>query len=233
APESRYRAAWRARCPAARRADRGSRSGSAPAALGAARGAARGGGRPPLRHPAARGGRGPRGQGRRAPRGSGCICGAGRRVRRGRPRRMTRVALLLRKDALILRRSPLLLGLLLAYPLMIALLVGLVAGYANAKPRVALVDEAGLPRFVTVGGHRFDVDRTIKRVGKDVDLVKLGPDEAQRELRSGRVVAVLTVPPGFIATLQGMVSSPKLEVRSEERRVGKECRCGRATEQEM
>jgi len=127
---------------------------------------------------------------------------------------MSRVALLLRKDALILRRSPLLLGLLLAYPLLIALLVGLVAGYANAKPRVALVDEDGLPRFVTVGGHRFDVDKTIKRVSKDVKLVRLGRDEAQRELRSGKVVAVLTVPPGFIATLKGMVASPKLEVQT-------------------
>ena len=127
---------------------------------------------------------------------------------------MSRVALLLRKDALILRRSPLLLGLLLAYPLLIALLVGLVAGYANAKPRVALVDEVGLPRFVTVGGHRFDVDKTIKRVSKDVELVRLGRDEAQRELRSGKVVAVLTVPPGFIATLKGMVVSPKLEVQT-------------------
>ncbi|TMM24870.1 MAG: hypothetical protein E6F94_09045 [Actinobacteria bacterium] len=127
---------------------------------------------------------------------------------------MTRVALLLRKDALILRRSPLLLGLLLAYPLLIALLVGLVAGYANAKPRVALVDEDGLPRFVSIGGHLFDVDRTIRRVSKDVSLVRLGHDEAQRELRSGKVVAVLTVPPGFVATLKGMVSSPTLEVQT-------------------
>ncbi len=127
---------------------------------------------------------------------------------------MSRIGLLLRKDALILRRSPLLLGLLLAYPLLIALLVGLVAGYANAKPRVALVDEDGLPRFVTVGGHRFDVDKTIKRVSKDVKLVRLGRDEAQRELRSGKVVAVLTVPPGFIATLKGMVTIPKLEVQT-------------------
>src|SRR5438094_311484 len=127
---------------------------------------------------------------------------------------MSRVALLLRKDALILRRSPLLLGLLLAYPLLIALLVGLVAGYANAKPRVALVDEDGLPRFVVVGGHRFDVNRTIKRVSKDVKLVRLGHNEAQRELRSGKVVAVLTVPQGFISTLKGMVSSPKLEVQT-------------------
>jgi len=97
---------------------------------------------------------------------------------------MNRVAVLLRKDALILRRSPLLLGLLLTYPLLIALLVGLVAGYANAKPRVALVDEDGLPRFVAVGGHRFNVDKTINRVSKDVTLVRLRPDacrEHQRE----------------------------------------------------
>jgi ABC-2 family transporter protein len=127
---------------------------------------------------------------------------------------MSRVGLLLRKDALILRRSPVLLSLLLAYPLLIALLVGLVAGYANAKPRVALVDEDGLPRFVTVGGRRFDVDKTIQRVSKDVTLVRLGHDEAQREVRSGKVVAVLTVPPGFVETLQGMVSSPRLEVQT-------------------
>jgi ABC-type Na+ efflux pump permease subunit len=127
---------------------------------------------------------------------------------------MKRVALLLRKDLLILRRSPVLLGLLLAYPLLIALLVGLVAGYANAKPRVALVDEDGLPRIVTVAGHHFDVERTIKRVSKDVKLVRLDRAEAQRELRSGKVVAVLTVPEGFVATLKGMVSSPKLEVQT-------------------
>ena len=127
---------------------------------------------------------------------------------------MTRVALLLRKDALILRRSPLLLGLLVAYPLLIALLVGLVAGYANSKPRVALVDEDHLPRIVTVGGHEFNVDRTINRVSKDVKLVRLGHAEAQRQLRSGKVVAVLTVPEGFVTTLQGMVSSPKLEVQT-------------------
>jgi len=127
---------------------------------------------------------------------------------------MSRVLLLLRKDGLILRRSPLLLGMLLTYPLLIALLVGLVAGYANAKPRVALVDEDGLPRIVSVGGHRFNVDRTIQRVSKDVDLVRLSHDEAQRELSSGKVVAVLTVPPGFVETLQGMVSSPTLEVQT-------------------
>jgi ABC-2 type transport system permease protein len=125
---------------------------------------------------------------------------------------MNRVLLLLRKDALVLRRSPLLLGILLAYPLAIAVLVGLVASYASAKPRVAFVDEDNLPPTVTVGGKRFHVDRTIQRVSKNVTLVRLSADDASQQLKSGKVVAVLTVPPGFITTLKGMVRSPKLEV---------------------
>jgi ABC-2 type transport system permease protein len=126
---------------------------------------------------------------------------------------VNRIALLLRKDALVLRRSPLLLGILLAYPLAIAVLVGLVASYASSKPRVALVDEDNLPPTVVVGGERFHVDRTIRQVSRNVKLVRLEPEAAQRQLRTGRVVAVVTVPPGFIASLKGMVRSPQLELQ--------------------
>jgi hypothetical protein len=126
---------------------------------------------------------------------------------------MSRVALLLRKDALVLRRSPLLLGILLAYPVAIAVLVGLVASYANAKPRVAFVDEDNLPPTVVVAGKPFHVDRTIRQVSKNVKLIRLSPEAAQRQLRNGKVVAVVTVPPGFIAALKGMVQSPQLEVQ--------------------
>ena len=58
---------------------------------------------------------------------------------------MKPVLLVLRKDVRTLLRTPVLLVVLLAYPVLIAALLGLVAGYANAKPRVALVDEDGLP----------------------------------------------------------------------------------------
>jgi ABC-2 type transport system permease protein len=126
---------------------------------------------------------------------------------------MTRTWLLVRKDALVLRRSPFLFGILLAYPVAIALLVGLVAGYSNSKPRVALVDEDNLPATVVIGGKRFHVDHTIKEVSRNVKLVRLSADDAQRQLRNGQVVAVVTVPPGFISTLRGMVRSPKLEVQ--------------------
>ena len=121
--------------------------------------------------------------------------------------------MLLRKDVLVLRRSPLLLGILIAYPLAIALLVGLVASYASSKPRVALVDEDNLPASVVVGGKRFHVDRTIRQASQNVKLVRLSPEDADRQLRTGKVVAVVTVPPGFIASLKGMVRSPQLELQ--------------------
>lgn len=123
---------------------------------------------------------------------------------------MRSVALLLRKDLLVLRRSPLVLALLLAYPLVIALLVGLVAAYANAKPRVALVDRDNLPETVVLGGHRFDVDSTIDRVRDEVELVRLSPEEAERQLETGKVVATLTVPEGFVRELRLMARSPRL-----------------------
>ena len=102
-----------------------------------------------------------------------------------------RILLLLRKDLRILRRSPALAAVLVAYPLVIAGLVGLVAGYASSKPRIALVDEDHLPARVVVGNQTFDVNATIARVSRDVHLVRLSPKEAARELRTGKVVALV------------------------------------------
>jgi ABC-2 type transport system permease protein len=127
---------------------------------------------------------------------------------------MRRVALLLGKDLRVLRRSPLLLGVLLAYPLLIAALVVLVAQYANAKPRVALVDEDGLPATVEIGGQTFHPDSTIDRVAKEVDLVRLDADDARRQLDTGRVVAVVTIPPGFVSELRAMIRSPTLRLET-------------------
>jgi hypothetical protein len=118
--------------------------------------------------------------------------------------------LILRKDLLVLRRSPALLGVLIAYPLVIALLIGLTAAYANAKPRVALVDLDVIPHRVTVAGKSFDVDGLIDEVAKNVELVRMSEAQAADQLASGRVAAVITVPPGFVAQLKGLVVSPRL-----------------------
>ena len=123
---------------------------------------------------------------------------------------MRQAWLILRKDLLVLRRSPALLGVLIAYPLVIALLIGLTAAYANAKPRVAFVDKDGIPHRVTVAGQSFSIDNLIRDVGKNVEIVRMSEQQAAQQLASGRVSAVVTVPQGFVADLKGLVSSPHL-----------------------
>ena len=127
---------------------------------------------------------------------------------------VARVALLLRKDVLVLQRSPVLLGAALGYPLLVALLVALVAGYAGTKPRVALVDEDGLPDVVRVGDEELAIEEAIRRAGDDVRLVRLSHDEARRQLETGRVIALVRVPDGFVDDLRGMVQSPTLELET-------------------
>jgi ABC-type multidrug transport system permease subunit len=123
---------------------------------------------------------------------------------------MNAALLILRKDLLVLRRSPALLGILLAYPVLIAVLIGVMATYANAKPRVAFVDDDNLPATVVVAGHRFHIARTIDKVAQNVTVVRMSADEARRQLNSGRVAAVVTIPAGFLRTLEGLVRSPTL-----------------------
>jgi ABC-2 type transport system permease protein len=118
--------------------------------------------------------------------------------------------LILRKDLLVLRRSPALLAVLVAYPLVIALLIGLTAAYANAKPRVAFVDLDGIPHKLKVAGQTFDIDNLIDDVAKNVEIVRMSKEQADQQLASGRVAAVVTVPQGFVSDLKGLVSSPHL-----------------------
>jgi ABC-2 type transport system permease protein len=123
------------------------------------------------------------------------------------------VGLLLVKDLRRLARSPLLLAALVLYPLLIALLVGLVVRYAGERPRVALVDRANLPSTIVLGDRGFDLERLFEQAS-EVDLVRMSPGRASRELETGRVLAVLTIPEDFSVRLRGLRSSPRLVLRT-------------------
>ena len=127
---------------------------------------------------------------------------------------MRKIWLLLAKDLRILARSPALLAALVLYPLVFAVLVGLVVRYASDRPRVAFVDLDRLPETLTVGGQRFNVPRVISEVQGSVDLVPMEEEEADRQLATGGIVAEIVVPPGFASKLRGMVESPKLVLRT-------------------
>ena len=127
---------------------------------------------------------------------------------------MSAIRLLLAKDLRVLARSPALVAALVLYPLVFAVLVGLVVRYASDRPRVAFVDLDRLPETLTVGGQSFNVEQVISEVKGSVDLVPMEEEEAERQLATGGVVAEIVVPPGFSSKLRGMVESPQLVLRT-------------------
>ncbi len=127
---------------------------------------------------------------------------------------MRPVKLLLGKDLRVLRRSPGVVAALVLYPLFVALIVGLVVRYTGERPRLALVDEDGLPAVMEVGGVEFDVQKLFDDAAKDVQLVKMSSDEAERELDAGKVLGILVVPEGFTRDVQSLVETPTVLLRT-------------------
>ncbi|MGA9762265.1 MAG: ABC transporter permease [Gaiellaceae bacterium] len=120
-------------------------------------------------------------------------------------------ALLTRKDLLSLRRAPLVVILLALYPLLIAGLVGTVAGYANSRPRIAVVDLDHIPATTKVAGHTYHIKDLINEVAKNVRISWMTKGQAAQALRTGEVVGVITVPRGFISDLKSVSVSPQVE----------------------
>ncbi|MCW3003659.1 MAG: type transporter [Conexibacter sp.] len=127
---------------------------------------------------------------------------------------------LLAKDLRILRRSPLLVALLVVYPLLIALLVGLALSKGPGKPRVAVLNQ--LPpgtTGLTLGGTRIDPKEYANRLFASIDPVTVhSRAEAERKVRDGDVLAAIVVPPDLLQrlqraiTLSGTGQKPTVEV---------------------
>jgi hypothetical protein len=119
--------------------------------------------------------------------------------------------LLLRKDLRVLWRSrPLAIG-LVVYPLLVALVVGVLVRYAGERPEVSLVGADALPGLVRVGDKTFDLRRRLEDAS-EVRLVDRSAADARRELSSGRALATLVIPPDFADRLAGLRQSPKVEL---------------------
>jgi ABC-2 type transport system permease protein len=126
-------------------------------------------------------------------------------------------ALLFLKDARLLGRTPALLLVLVAYPLLVALLVALALQSDERKPDIALVVNDTSGRSVEVGERRLSIDDYVDRLSDDVNVRELSADAAQTALDDGRVAAVLTIPEGFISDLQSGVRPPALELTASRR----------------
>jgi ABC-2 type transport system permease protein len=120
---------------------------------------------------------------------------------------------LLAKDLLILRRSRLLVGVLVIYPIAIALLIGLAISRGPGKPKVAIVDQTPPGQTVQVGSERVPVSRYAEQLFDQVQSVKVPTrSEAVEQVKSGKVLAAVVIPPNIAARVGTGLKQAQLEV---------------------
>jgi ABC-type transport system involved in cytochrome c biogenesis permease component len=127
---------------------------------------------------------------------------------------------LLLKDLQILRRSPLLIALLVAYAVVIGLPVGYGISAPPAKPKIAFYN--GVPtssNTFDLGGRKVDASKYADELFKDIDPIRVNSREAAiQKVKDGEALGALVVPADITAQLQnatelpGIAQPPTLEV---------------------
>jgi ABC-2 family transporter protein len=126
---------------------------------------------------------------------------------------------LLLKDLQILRRSPLVVALLIAYPVAIGVLIGFALSGDNSKPRVAFLNQVPEAESFRIGGEEQGLDRDEARTElcERVDCIDVGSrEEAEEMVRDGDVLGALILPPDLLDRLESLTSldpqEPTVEV---------------------
>jgi ABC-2 type transport system permease protein len=124
---------------------------------------------------------------------------------------------LLLKDLQILRRSPLQAVLLVAYPILIAVLVGFAISRSPEKPRVAFLNEVPADARVSVGTSELPRIGVSDRICERVECVHVkSKAEAVDEVRSGDVLAALVLPADLVDNINSLSTpvprTPEVEV---------------------
>jgi hypothetical protein len=124
---------------------------------------------------------------------------------------------LLLKDLQILRRSPLQAVLLVAYPVLIAVLVGFAISRGPEKPRIAFLNEVPADTRVSVGGQQLPAAGVSERICSRVECVHVEDRAgAVGEVESGAVLAALILPAGLVDKINSLSTltpgTPRVEV---------------------
>ncbi|HET7507012.1 MAG TPA: ABC transporter permease [Solirubrobacterales bacterium] len=118
---------------------------------------------------------------------------------------MRGVRWLLLKDLQILRRSPLQAVLLVAYPILIAVLVGFAISRGPEDPRVAFLNEVPPNTRINVGGGELPKANVKDRICKRVECVFVSDRaEAEDKVESGDVLAALVLPADLVNKINSL-----------------------------
>jgi len=122
-------------------------------------------------------------------------------------RRLGAVRWLLIKDLQILRRSPLLVGVLTAYPIAIALLIGFAVSSPPGRPTVALYDAVGSDHGrVRFGARQIDLATYERQLLAGLRVLHAGSQaQAIADVRGGRALAAVIVPADIVAQLESLI----------------------------
>jgi ABC-2 family transporter protein len=120
---------------------------------------------------------------------------------------------LLRKDVLVLRRSRLLLSLLVVYPVAISLLLGFAISRSPSRPRVAIVNETAPGETIKVGNQRIAVGAYAHQLFDQVQAVDVSTRaQAVAKVKAGEVLAAVVIPPDIAARVSSATEKAQLEV---------------------
>jgi ABC-2 family transporter protein len=118
---------------------------------------------------------------------------------------MRGVRWLLLKDLQILRRSPLQAALLVAYPILIAVLVGFAISRGPEDPRVAFLNEVPANTRINVGGAELPKANVREQICQRVECVFVGDrEEARSKVESGDVLAALILPADLVNEINSL-----------------------------
>jgi hypothetical protein len=112
------------------------------------------------------------------------------------------------KDLQILKRSPLLVGLLIVYPIVIALMIGFALSSPPGKPKVALLNEVptGTGK-ISFGNQQINVSKYASQLFDSITPIRVhSRDEAIAKVRSGQASAALIIPGDIVSQINNLIT---------------------------
>ena len=116
---------------------------------------------------------------------------------------------LLIKDLQILKRSPLIVALLVGYPIIIGILIGFALSGDEGKPRVAFLNEVSEDEGFELGTGEgeFGAEQARAELCKRVECVDASSrEEAEEMVREGEVLGALILPADLLERLRSLTS---------------------------
>ena len=115
---------------------------------------------------------------------------------------------LLIKDLQILKRSPLLVALLVVYPIVIALMIGFALSSPPGKPTVALYDAVPTGKGeISIGTQHVDIAHYASQLFESINAIRVNSRaEAIAKVRNGQAQAALIIPSDIVSQINGLVT---------------------------